>query len=93
MNCVLFAKWIKFLVRKTKHLKNTGKWKKILEKSGNFVSLEMWEPCFTLSCILPMRNEFFRGGGQTLSFQSPKFVILGGAGKKYILKSEAFQGV
>ena len=27
-------KWIKFSVKKIKHLKNTGKWKKILEKSG-----------------------------------------------------------
>ena len=38
-------KWIKLLVSKTKHLKNTGKWKKkTLEKSGNFVGPEKWEP-------------------------------------------------
>ena len=30
---------------KNKTLKNTGKWKKILEKSGNFVNPEKWEPC------------------------------------------------
>ena len=34
-------KWIKFSVKKTKHIK------KILEKSGNFVSPEKWEPCKT----------------------------------------------
>ena len=43
MYCLL--KWIKFLVKKTKHQKNTGKLEKILEKSGNFVILEKWEPC------------------------------------------------
>ena len=43
MNCALFAKMDKvFSLKKT--LKNTGKWKKILEKSGNFVSPEKWEP-------------------------------------------------
>ena len=26
-------------------LKNSGKWKEILEKSGKFVSPQMWEPC------------------------------------------------
>ena len=44
-------KWIKFLVEKTKHLKNTGKLEnntgKVREKSGNFVSPEKWEPCCT----------------------------------------------
>ena len=47
MNYVLFAKMDKdFILKKTtKHLKNTGKVdKKILEKSGNFVSPEEWEP-------------------------------------------------
>ena len=37
-------KWIKFSVKKNKTLKNTGKWQKILEKSGSFVSPEKWEP-------------------------------------------------
>ena len=43
------VKWIKFSVKKTKHLKNTGKMAKntgkVREKSGNFVSPEKWEPC------------------------------------------------
>ena len=39
MNCVLFAKWVKFSVNKTT-LKILEKWKKILEMSGNFVSPE-----------------------------------------------------
>ena len=47
MYCLL--KWIKFSVKKTKHKKNTGKLEKntgkVREKSGNFVSLEKWEPC------------------------------------------------
>ena len=45
MNCVLFAKMDQVFSLKNKTLKNTGKWKKILEKSGNFVSPEKWEPC------------------------------------------------
>ena len=45
MNCV---KWIKFSVKKTKHTGNIlEKWPEILEKSGNFVSPEKWEPCST----------------------------------------------
>ena len=47
MYCLL--KWIKFSVKKTKHKKNTGKLEKILEKSGNFVIPEKWEPCTKLS--------------------------------------------
>ena len=31
--------------KENKTLKNTGKLEKILEKSGNFVSPEKWEPC------------------------------------------------
>ena len=46
------VKWIKFSVKKTKQLKNTGKMAKntgkVREKSGNFVSLEKWEPCLCL---------------------------------------------
>ena len=39
-------KWIKFSVKKNKTLKKIlEKWQKILEKSGNFVSPEKWEPC------------------------------------------------
>ena len=49
MNCVLFAKMDQVFSLKNKTLKNTGKWRKILEKSGNFVSLEKWEPCFELN--------------------------------------------
>ena len=42
MNCALFAKQLK----KNKTLKKIlEKWQKILEKSGNFVSPEKWEPC------------------------------------------------
>ena len=44
MNCVLFAKMDQVFSLKSKTLKNTGKWKKILEKSGNCVSPEKWEP-------------------------------------------------
>ena len=39
MNCVLFAKMDKVFSKENKTLK------KILEKSGNFVSPEKWEPC------------------------------------------------
>ena len=39
MNCVLFAKMDRVFSLKKKHLK------KILEKSGNFVSPEKWELC------------------------------------------------
>ena len=44
MNCVLFAKMDQVFSLKNTTLKNTGKWKKILEKSRNFVSPEKWEP-------------------------------------------------
>ena len=44
MNCVLFAKMDQVSVKETIYLKNTGKMEKILEKSGNFVSPEKWEP-------------------------------------------------
>ena len=41
-------KWVKFSVKKTKDLKKYWKnGKKILEKSGNFVSPEKWEPWYT----------------------------------------------
>ena len=45
MTCVLFAKMDHVFSLKNKTLKNTGKIKKILEKSGNFVSPKKWEPC------------------------------------------------
>ena len=45
MNCVLFAKMDQVFSKENKTLKNTGKLEKILEKSGNFVILEKWEPC------------------------------------------------
>ena len=41
--CLL--KWTKFSVKKTKTLKKYWKIDIILEKSGNFVSPEKWEPC------------------------------------------------
>ena len=46
MDCALFPKMDKSFQLK-KHLKNTGKWGKILENQGkvrNFVSAEKWEP-------------------------------------------------
>ena len=46
MNCVLFAKMDQIFSLKNKTLKKIlEKWKKMLEKSGNFVSPEKWEPC------------------------------------------------
>ena len=39
MKCVLFAKMGEVFSKENKTLK------KILEKSGNFVSPEKWEPC------------------------------------------------
>ena len=46
MNCVLFAKMDQVFSKENKTVKKkywkTGK--KILEKSGNFVSPEKWEP-------------------------------------------------
>ena len=45
MNCVLFAKMDQVFSKENKTLKTILKnWKKILEKSGNFVSPEKWEP-------------------------------------------------
>ena len=39
-------KWIKFSVKKKQNIKKIlEKWKKVLEKSGNFVSPKKWEPC------------------------------------------------
>ena len=45
-------KWIKFSVRKKKQNieKILEKWQKILEKSGNFVSPEKWEPWMNRYC-------------------------------------------
>ena len=46
MNCVLFAKMDQVFSKENKTLKKYWKiGKKIREKSGNFVSLEKWEPC------------------------------------------------
>ena len=47
MNCALFAKMdqIFSLKKKQQNIKKIlEKWQKILAKSGNFVSLEKWEP-------------------------------------------------
>ena len=50
MNCVLFAKMDQVFSEENKTLKKILEtWKIILEKSGNFVSPEKWEPC--LSCL------------------------------------------
>ena len=46
MNCVLFAIMDQVFSKKNQHIKQIlEKWKNILEKSGNFVSPEKWEPC------------------------------------------------
>ena len=46
MNSVLFAKMDQVFSKENKTLKKYWKiGKKILEKSGNFVSPEKWEPC------------------------------------------------
>ena len=38
-------KWIKFSVKKKQNIKKVlEKWQRVLEKSGNFVSLKKWEP-------------------------------------------------
>ena len=51
MNCVLFAKMDQVFSKENKTLKKIlENWKKILEKSGNFVSLEKWEPCNQDKC-------------------------------------------
>ena len=45
MNCILFAKMDQvFSLKKLSIKKILEKWQKILEKSGNFVSLEKREP-------------------------------------------------
>ena len=46
MKCVLFAKMDQvFSFKKKQNIKKIlEKWEKILEKSGNFVSPEKWEP-------------------------------------------------
>ena len=46
MNCVLFAKVDQvFSLKKLNIEKILAKWKTTLEKSGNFVRSEKWEPC------------------------------------------------
>ena len=46
MKCVLFAKMDQvFSLKKQNIEKILEKWQTILEKSGNFVSPEKWEPC------------------------------------------------
>ena len=53
MNCVLFAKMDQVFSKENKTLKKYWKiGKKILEKSGNFVSPEKWEP-WMLTCANP----------------------------------------
>ena len=54
MTCVLFAEMDKVFSKK-KNIKNTGKWKKILEKSGNFVSPEKLELCSSTDTRLIIR--------------------------------------
>ena len=67
-------KWIKFSVKKTKHLKNTGKMAKntgkVREKSGNFVSPEKWEPCNTRALVRKKtkhKNNDFKDACQSAS--------------------------
>ena len=49
MNCVLFPKMDQVFSKENKIPKKIlENWKKILEKSGNFVSPEKWEPGFYL---------------------------------------------
>ena len=73
MNCVLFAKMNKvFSLKKKKILE---KWQKILEKSGNFVIRERWEPWYYQGCKAQGKRKFecsfFRQGStgncQTIS--------------------------
>ena len=52
MNCLLFAKMDQVFSKENKTLKKYWKiGKKILEKSGNFVSPEKWEPCIFQSDV------------------------------------------
>ena len=54
-------KWIKFPVKKNKTLKKYWKMeKKILEKSGNFVSLEKWEPCNLLKLFVVAVSNYLK---------------------------------
>ena len=46
-------KWVKFSIKNTKH-KNIHGGKKILEKLGNFVSLEKWEPW--IHCLFHLKG-------------------------------------
>ena len=63
MNCVLFAKMDQVFSKENKTLKKVlENWKKILEKSGNFVSPEKWEPWLRtvrilLGCILVLKSD------------------------------------
>ena len=63
MNCVLFAKMDQVFSKENKTLKKIlENWKKILEKSGNFVSPEKWERWLRtvrilLECILVLKSE------------------------------------
>ena len=52
MKYVLLAKMDQGFCLKN-FLKNTGKWGKILEKSVNFVSSEMWAPCKYVDVRIP----------------------------------------
>ena len=53
MNCVYYlVTCIKFQLKKQDIEKILEKWKKILEKFGNFVSPEMWKPYKCLQLYL-----------------------------------------
>ena len=54
MNSVLFAKMDQVFSKENKTLKKYWKFgKKILEKSGNFVSPEKWQPCLCGGRFVP----------------------------------------
>ena len=66
------------LIKFKNHWKILEKWEKILEKSGNFVSPEKWEPClykYLLQSISFGRIEIIRGISQNLLMLpcDPKF--------------------
>ena len=70
MNCVLFAKVDQVFSKENKTLKKLENWKKILEKSLNFVSPENWEPSISHSLA--------RHVGQKWSQNFPCFLPLEG---------------
>ena len=59
MNCVLFAKMDQVFSLRNRTLKKIlEKWQKVLEKSGNFVSPEKWEPCKQITLTAVFKRSF-----------------------------------